>query len=82
VHSPELEQPSPVEPQSMHVPPSVPHVSWPAMSQTFPLQQPVGHEAPVHLHSPPTHWRLLPHGAPPPQVQLPAVQPSAPMPHA
>lgn len=66
-----------VESHARHDEPAVPHDPKAAVVQVWPEQQPVGHDVASHTHCPPRHRCPLPHAAWPPQVQAPAVQPSA-----
>jgi hypothetical protein len=55
VQAPLVEQPSPVVPQSVHMPPAVPHAMAEGVVHVVPVQQPVGHDAMSHTHLPPEH---------------------------
>jgi hypothetical protein len=70
--------PSPVLPQSWHVPPGVPQSDDDSDVHTPDAQHPSGHDAASQTHSPPWHSRPCPHAVAPPQVQTPPdEQPSA-----
>jgi hypothetical protein len=65
----------------VHVVPGRPHVVGESDVHVLPMQQPVGHDVESHAQTPPTHRVPDGHAAPPPHVQVPAVQPSAFIPH-
>ncbi len=48
--------------------PSMPQLPNWDVSQTLPLQHPLGHDAELHTHLPPTHACPAPHAAPDPQL--------------
>jgi hypothetical protein len=60
-----------------HAAPPIPHVASEDVVQALPAQHPFGHDCELHTHCPLRHaWPEL-QAAPPPQVQLPPVHPSA-----
>ena len=73
-HVPPLEQPFALVPHLMHPPPAVPHAAADGVSQTLPLQQPVGQDAALHTQAPPTHCCFAAHSGPLPQEHVPSVQ--------
>jgi hypothetical protein len=78
VQLPVAEQPSPVVPQLVQLPPPVPHAIDEGVVQVLFWQQPVGHEVASQTHLPPEHSCPVAHAVAPPQVQVPLVeQPSA-----
>jgi hypothetical protein len=83
VHAPDGLHPSPKDPQFVHIAPAVPHVPAAGASHTLFLQQPFGHDLPLHTHAPATQASPGPHWLPVvPQVHCPdAEQPSALIPH-
>lgn len=74
VHRPEAEQPSPVDPHDVQVPPSIPQVDADACMHTLFWQHPARHDAALHTQLPLTHSRPVVHAGPVPQAQAPAVQ--------
>ncbi len=64
VHCPAAEQPSPLEPHTVHAPPPVPQLSGPCAMHTLFSQQPLGQDAALHTHFPPTHARFWPQAFP------------------
>lgn len=44
------------------------------VSQVLPLQHPVGHDAELHTHAPPTHACPAPHAGPEPQLHCPELE--------
>ncbi len=52
VQVPLEEQPSAFALQVVHAEPAVPHAETDGVSQTLPLQQPLGHEVPLQTHAP------------------------------
>lgn len=81
VHAPIAEQPSPLEPHAVQLPPSTPHVDDDAGMHMLFEQHPAGHEAALHTQVEPTQFRPVVHAGPPPHEQAPAVHPSALGPH-
>lgn len=80
--APAEEQLSAVTSQTVQAPAAGPQTGKTgAMTQALFEQQPVGHEFASHVHTVFTHSVPLPHAAAPPQVQAPALQPSADEPH-
>jgi len=70
---PVVEQRSALIPQSRHTPPGPPHELAAGDLQTFPSQQPFGHDVASQMQLPATHrWRAAQAG-PRPQLQAPAV---------
>src|SRR5947209_801379 len=61
----------------MHEPPPVPHAASEGVVQLVPVQQPFGQEAALQTHCPPSQAWPPAQPAFPPQVQAPAMQPSA-----
>jgi len=47
------------------------------VTQPLLAQHPLGHDAELQMHSPPTHCWPAAHAGPPPQLHCPVVQPSA-----
>jgi hypothetical protein len=76
-HAPPLEQAFALAPHLTHPTPAVPHAAADGVSQTLPLQQPVGHELALHTHMPPAHAWPAAQAGPEPQEHVPSVQPSA-----
>jgi hypothetical protein len=73
--APQFWQVLPFEPHAVAVvPPARLHTPLALVEKS---QQPVAHDAGVHLHVPPTQARFAPHAAPPPHLQTPAAQLSA-----
>jgi hypothetical protein len=60
--------------QVMHAAPAAPHLDSDRETQVAPSQQPLGHEAGLQTHLPPTHLCAAPHSAAPPQVQAPVAE--------
>ncbi len=60
--------------QVMHAAPVAPHLDSDGETQVAPSQQPLGHEAGLQTHLPPTHLCAAPHSAAPPQVQAPVAE--------
>jgi hypothetical protein len=60
----------------VHEPPIVPHAVGVCDSHTLPLQHPVGHDAALQTHWPPTHAWPPPHARPDPHEHEPPLQPS------
>jgi hypothetical protein len=61
----------------VHMLPSVPQLPGLGVTQLPLLQHPLGQDAELHTHCPLTHCWPGEHAAPPPQLQAPAVHPSA-----
>jgi hypothetical protein len=63
--------------QVWHAAPPEPQAIGVGARQTSPAQQPFGHDMPSQMQTPLAQCWPAAHGAPPPQLQAPAVQPSA-----
>jgi hypothetical protein len=77
VQAPAAEHPSPLEPHAVQAPPPTPHADAEGDVHTLLEQQPLGHDAALHTHEPPTHASPAVQAGPPPHEHEPAVQPSA-----
>jgi hypothetical protein len=75
-------QPSPLLPHTVQLPPAVPHAVGDWDMHIPPEQQPLGHDAALQTHAPPTHSSPWPQAGPLPHVHPPVDEhPSAPGPH-
>jgi hypothetical protein len=74
VQAPAELHPSAVTPHVVHVAPWSPQVVADGASQTFPEQQPLGHDVALQTHAPLVHTWPVPHAGPDPHLQAPAAQ--------
>jgi len=80
VQRPSAPHPSPLEPHVLHEPPAVPHVPASCCWHWLFWQQPLGHDAALHVQAPPTHACPCGQALPDLHTHPAAVQVSAPIP--